>query len=72
MSTITFSTDVARHRDSVAIPRKEYKRLQDLKRPAEFAATRTQKKALIQAEKNLANGNTLSYHELVRQLGFTH
>ncbi len=72
MSTITVSTDAARHKDLVAIPRKEYERLRGLKRPGEFVATRAQKNALRAAEKNLVRGNTFSYHELVKKLGVTH
>ncbi|MBI3421243.1 MAG: AbrB/MazE/SpoVT family DNA-binding domain-containing protein [Candidatus Sungbacteria bacterium] len=36
----------------------------------EFTPTVAQRKALIKAEQNLKTGKTLSYHELVRKLGF--
>ena len=72
MVTITIPQKIIRDQDLIAIPRKEYETLQKLKKPAEFVATPVQKKALVQAEKNLARGNTLSYHELVRKLGVTH
>lgn len=37
----------------------------------EFAPTTAQRRALAKAEQNLKTGKTLSYHELVRKLGFT-
>ena len=72
MATITIPKSAAHHEDLSAIPRKEYETLRKLERSAEFVATAVQKRALVQAEKNLARGNTLSYHVLVQKLGFTH
>ena len=72
MTTITIQKNQARHTDLIAIPRTEYEALQKLKKATEFVATSAQKRALAQAEKNLARGSTLSYHELVQKLGFAH
>lgn len=72
MVTITIPKKIAHNQDLVAIPRKEYEALGKLKKPSEFVPTTAQKRALTQAEKNLARGNTLSYHELVQKLGFAH
>ena len=72
MATITIPENIAHGQDLIAIPRKEYEVLKKLRKPAEFVATPVQKRALVQAERNLVRGNTLSYHELVRKLGFAH
>lgn len=72
MVTITIPKAIIHDQDLIAISRKEYEVLRRLKKPSEFVATPVQKRALAQAEENLARGNTLSYHELVRKLGFRH
>lgn len=70
MDIITIPKKVARKGDLVVVPRKEYEALLELRKAKEFSPTPTQKKALLKAEHNLKRGNTLSYHELVRRLGF--
>lgn len=57
--------------DVVVIPRKEYEALLGLKKVKEFKPTPAQKRALARAENNLQRGSTLSYHELIKKLGFT-
>ena len=54
------------------ISREEYEALQTLKKIQDFSPTQSQKKALRCAERNFLRGTTLSYHELSKQLGFTH
>ncbi|MEK7541971.1 MAG: hypothetical protein AAB533_03930 [Patescibacteria group bacterium] len=70
MPTITIPKESVRYDDLVAVPRKEYEAMTEMK-VDEFIPTAVQKKALIKAEENLKRGKTLSYHELVRKLGFT-
>ena len=70
MATITIPKKLAQKCDLVVIPRKEYEALIELRKTREFIPTAAQKKALIRAEANLKLGKTLSYHELVRKLGF--
>jgi len=70
MSTITIPKKLVRQDDSVVVPRKEYEALKELQKTAEFSPTAAQRKDLIKAEQNLKAGKTLSYHELVRKLGF--
>ena len=71
MSTITISKKIAKKGDFVVVPRKEYEALLELRKIKEFTPTATQKKALARAESNLKQGKTLSYHEVVKKLGFT-
>ena len=70
MNTITIPKKVASRDDLVVIPRKEYEALLHLKKFKAFTPTAAQKRALVKAEANLARGRTLSYHELVKKLGF--
>ena len=70
MATITIPKKLAQKGDLVVVPRKEYEALIELRKTREFIPTAAQKKALIRAEANLKQGKTLSYHELVRKLGF--
>jgi len=85
MDTITIPRKLAQRDDLVIIPRKEYEALLELRevrefKPTaielrevrEFKPTAIQKKALLGAEKNLSKSKTLSYHELVKKLGFTY
>lgn len=71
MNTITIPKKIASREDLIVIPRKEYKRLLELRKFKEFNPTTIQKKALAKAESNFRSGKTLSYHELVKKLGFT-
>lgn len=70
MPTITIPKKLARQDDFIIVPRKEYEALTELRKTAEFVSTAAQRKALARAERNLKTGKTLSYHELVRKLGF--
>ena len=70
MPTITVPKELIIYDDLVAVPRKEYEAITEM-RASEFIPTAAQKKALIKAEENLKRGKTLSYHELVRKLGLT-
>lgn len=71
MPTLTIPRKLIEKDDLVIVPRKEYEALTELRKTAEFIPTTAQRKALIKAEQNLKAGKTLSYHELVRELGFT-
>ncbi len=71
MNTITIPKKIASRDDLIIIPRKEYEALLELRRFKEFSPTAIQKKALARAESNFRSGKTLSYHELVKKLGFT-
>lgn len=70
MPTITIPKKLAQKDDLIVVPRKEYEALKELRKTAEFAPTAAQRKALAKAEQNLKAGKTLSYHKLVRTLGF--
>ena len=70
MNTITIPQKLVQKDDLVVIPRREYEALLELKKFREFVPTVAQKKALLRAENNLRKGKTLSYHELVKKLGF--
>lgn len=70
MNTITIPKASASKDDLVVIPRKEYEALLSFRTYREVRVTKAQKQALRRAEKNLNSGKTLSYHELVRKLGF--
>ena len=69
---ITIPKHLTRKGDLVVISREEYEALQTLKKIQDFSPTQSQKKALRCAERNFLRGTTLSYHELSKQLGFTH
>ena len=68
MLTITIPRPLAQKGDLVVIPRREYHMLLERKNMKQFAPSAAQKKALVRAEKNLAQNKTLSYHELASQL----
>lgn len=70
MNVITIPQKISSRGDLVIIPRKEYEALLEFKKFKEFYPTIAQKKALLNAEHNLRKGMTLSYHELVKKLGF--
>ncbi|MEK7099103.1 MAG: hypothetical protein AAB916_01135 [Patescibacteria group bacterium] len=70
MPTITIPRTLAQRDDLIVIPRKEYEALTELRKTAEFTPSAAQRAALRKAEKNLERGKTLSYHALVRKLGF--
>lgn len=70
MNTITITKKIASKDDLIVIPRREYEALLELKKFKEFSPTAIQKKALTRAESNFRSGKTLSYHELVKKLGF--
>lgn len=69
---ITIPPQLTKQGELVVIPRKEYEALLAFKVRREFSPTAAQKQALRQAEQNFYSGNTLSFHELSRRLGFTH
>lgn len=70
MNTITILKRLAQQDDLVVLPKKEYEELLEFKKMKEFIPTRSQQKALRQAEINLKHNKTLSYDELTRKLGF--
>lgn len=63
--------ELASKDDLIVISRKEYEALLGLKKFKEFKPTLAPKRALLKAEVNFKKGKTLSYHELVKKLGFT-
>ncbi|MEK7560626.1 MAG: hypothetical protein AAB539_01575 [Patescibacteria group bacterium] len=71
MNTITIPRHIASKGDLVLIPKKEYDVLLQHAYIKEFSPTASQKRALARAERNFEKGETLSYHELARKLGFT-
>lgn len=71
MPTLTIPRKLIGKDDLVVVPRKEYEALTELRKTAEFTPTAAQRRALTRAEQNLKIGKTLSYHDLVRKLGFT-
>lgn len=68
--SIIIPKKIASQDDLIIIPRKEYEALLKLKKFKEFTPTVAQKKALVRAEYNSQKGKTLSYHGLVKKLGF--
>ena len=70
MHPVTIPKKLAGKDDLVVIPRKKYEALLELKGFKDFIPTTAQKIALTTAEKNLSQGKTLSYNDLVRKLGF--
>lgn len=71
MNTITIPKKIASKDDLIIIPRKEFEALLKLRKFKEFSPTAIQKKALARAESSFRSDKTLSYHELVKKLGFT-
>ncbi len=70
MPTVTIPRKLAERDDLIVVPRREYEALIELRKTQEFVPTPAQKKALVEAEQKLKRGKTLSYHEVVRKLGF--
>ena len=70
MDTFTIPKKLAQKDDLVVVPRKEYEALLELRRIKEFAPTASQKRALMQAERNFKRKKTLSYNELAKKMGF--
>lgn len=70
MQTVTIPKKLAAKDDLIVIPRKEYEELLAIKQFRSFIPTSAQKKVLLRAEKNLKKKKTLSYHELIKELGF--
>lgn len=70
MTTITIPKKLVREEDLIIVPRWEYEALLKFKEIKEFTPTATQRRSLRRAERNLKLGKTLSYHELVKKLGF--
>ena len=69
MNIITIPKKLAQKGDLVVIPRKEYEALLNSQKIEEVAMTSREKKALLQARKNLAQGKFLTLHELKQKLG---
>ena len=57
-------------KDVIILSRREYAALLGFRKIKEFSPTITQKKALLNAEKNFKRNKALTYNELVRKLGF--
>lgn len=70
MNSITISKKIIKNDDLILVSRREYESLLKLKKIKEFAPTLAQKMALKKAEQNLKQKKTLSYNELVHELGF--
>jgi len=70
MAPVIIPNKIASRDDLVVIPKKEYDALLTFKKYKEFKATIAERKALARAENNFKKGRTLSYHELVKKLGF--
>ena len=70
MPTITIPKNLTYYDDFIAVPRKEYEALIELRKTQEFVPSAAQKKALLKAEQNLMQGKTFSYHAVARKLGF--
>ena len=70
MNTITIPKKLTQNDDLIIVPKKEYEALIELRTIKEFAPTKAQKKALINAEANLKSRKTLSFNELAQKLGF--
>ena len=72
MDTVTIiPKELAGRDDLVIIPRQEYEKLLELRKVTEFKPTALQKRALVQAERNLLKGKSLSYNDLVKKLGLS-
>ena len=72
MTIVTIPKTLRREEELVLIPRKEYEALVALRKVREFLPTTVHKKALKRALRNLRTGQTLSYNEFAKGLGFTH
>lgn len=70
MNTIIIPKKLAQKDDLVVIPRREYESLLNSRKFKEVKLTQAQKKSLVQAEKNLRQGKTLTFNEFSRKLGF--
>ena len=70
MPTLVIPKTLAQRDDLIVVPRREYEALTELRKTVEFAPSAAQRNALLKAEQNLKAGKTISYHELVRKLGF--
>ena len=70
MNTLTIPQQLTKQGELIVIPRKEYEELRAFRKATEFTPTLTQRRALVRAEKNLSKAKTLSYHDLVKGLGF--
>ncbi len=74
MTIITIPKHLA-HKDLVLIPRKEYEamlRAQPTRMFKEVSMTKAQKRAFERAERNFADGKSLTLDECKRKLGLTH
>lgn len=71
MATITIPKKITKGTDLVVIPRQEYERLLATRLTPEFRPTTTEKRDLMRARKNRAQGNFLTIDELKHKLGFT-
>ena len=71
MTVITIPKHLA-HKDLVLIPRAEYEAMLRAVPPRvfkEIAMTKAQKRAFLRAEKNFAEGKSLTLNEFKRKLG---
>lgn len=69
MPIVTIPKKLAYRDDLVVIPRKEYEKLIAFKRIREFIPSAAQKRALERAERNFRKDKTLSFDELLKDLG---
>lgn len=68
--TITIPKNLTAKDELVVIPRKEYEAFLTFKNFKEAPLTKTQKRALHRADKNLSRRKTLSLNELAKHVGF--
>lgn len=59
-----------RRENLISIPDKEYREFLVFKSFIEFTPNASEKKALLNAERNFRTGKTISYNELRAKLGF--
>lgn len=73
MPTLTIPKELTKKGELVIIPRKEYEEFLRFRRKAlpEVSMTRAQKRSLMQARKNLAQGKYLTLDELKQKLEYT-
>jgi len=71
MAIVTIPKELKNEKDLIAIPRREYEALLELKKIREFAPTAAQKRALTQARRNRKAGDYFTIDELRKKLGFT-
>lgn len=71
MTTITIPKKLINKGDLVIVPRKEYEELLDfrLKKIQEVELTPIQKRALVQAKKNLSKDKFLTIYDLKQKMG---